>query len=98
MSKAYDKALETYPIIPNGGYSNNRVQQERRNACTKGYELAINDIKEELDKRLELLWDKLPDGNDFLTGKETIEGAANLGQYRAIESFLKYVEGLITLK
>ncbi len=46
MSKAYDKALELYPIIANGGYNNNRVQQERRNAFTKGYEQAEKDLME----------------------------------------------------
>ena len=58
------------------------------------YAKAKEQIKQELDKRLSSLWDKLPDGNDFLTGKETIEGAAAIGQYRALESFDKFIDTL----
>lgn len=52
MSKAYDKALEAFPIIFSERfcYDKTNIWQERRNAFEKGYEQAIADAKEWLLK------------------------------------------------
>lgn len=54
----------------------------------------IQKIKEEIEKRLSLLWDLIPEGEKILQDNFTKEDANNLGKYTELESLLKFIDSL----
>jgi hypothetical protein len=51
-------------------------------------------IKQEIEKRLSLLWDLIPKGERVLQDNFTKDDANNLGKYTALESLLKFIDSL----
>lgn len=82
-----DKALDDFRISIQSFCSNHTF--------IEGYEQALKDIKEELDKRLESLWNKLPDASNVIKDNVSQEQMYNLGKYNALESFESFVETLV---
>lgn len=48
----------------------------------------------EIEKRLDKLYDLLPDASKVENGSITISEACNTGKYTALESFKKYIDNL----
>ena len=51
-------------------------------------------IKKEIEKRLSLLWDLIPEGEKVLKDDFTKDDANNLGKYTALESLLQFIDSL----
>lgn len=51
-------------------------------------------IKKEIEKRLSLLWDLIPEGEKVLKDDFTKDDANNLGKYTELESLLKLIDSL----
>lgn len=51
-------------------------------------------IKQEIEKRLSLLWNLIPEGEKVLKDDFTKEDANNLGKYTELESLLKFIDSL----
>lgn len=55
--------------------------------------MSIEEIRQEISRRMDELWDSLPDACKVFEGEFTEREAGTLGKYTALEGILKFIDG-----